>query len=476
MTALFSGYSGVVWQSVYADLVYYFTWLQSNPSTVIPISEAMLATLMNANDAICANAMARAWTYEAGTLTAMQAMPLTGMTANDSLILSNRTTAYINASAAMTALVPSEASFLSPSAGIAANTAGIPYCGLLEFYESFGYETPPLGLTSVNFLTTAQTIPAAFTDVANAIRVHQGAYLTQIYDAANRQSAVANAANYLIGSFTSGNLAYGTTAAWNQIVTLPSMTMDSDVINCAPVSAQCQQEAVIRYTLLTLAAQIASFLTTAAIPSTGQVNTVTLNVGQTLVDVAAQALGDYTQWPLIASLNNLSPPYVGAVAAPGIAAWGQQLVLPSPNTSSAANGSVISYTNNVLGTDLFFGPINGDMPTWNGDFETITGYQNLSMALGRRLQTTLGSLLYHSDYGSRIPPEVGMVQDTATAGHIAAYGQSAILSDPRVQAVLNSTATLVPGSGVQFSATAQPIGIGSTPTSVNQVITSPVQG
>ena len=84
--------------------------------------------------------------------------------------------------------------------------------------------------------------------------------------------------------------------------------------------------------------------------------------------------------------------------------------------------------------------------------------------------------LEHLDYGSRIPPEIGMVQDNSTAGHIAAYGKAALASDPRVQSVISAIAQLMVNQSIQFSGTVQPIGTGSVPTSVNQVIVSPVGG
>ena len=226
---------------------------------------------------------------------------------------------------------------------------------------------------------------------------------------------------------------------------------------------------MVRYAMLTIAQQLAQYLLVLRQPQ-GRVNLTTVYVNETLMDVAARALGDFEAWSQIAALNGLVPPYVGPVSQPGIVGWGQQVVLPTPGASGAALGPLPSYNANFLGTDLYLGPIIGSMPNWTGDFETVTGYSNLSYALGRRLQTPLGSLIYHPTYGCRIPSQIGVVQDNATLGQIAAFGKSALLSDPRVQTVLSAVATLVANSTVAFSGTVQPGGFTNTAVGVDEVI------
>jgi phage baseplate assembly protein W len=110
------------------------------------------------------------------------------------------------------------------------------------------------------------------------------------------------------------------------------------------------------------------------------------------------------------------------------------------------------------------------MPPWNGDFQVITGYPNLAWALGRRIQTLLGALIYHSNYGSRIPPEVGAIQTLATAQNINAFGQSAINTDPRVASCISSTVTIGNSGLVVFSAIVQPRGFANAPINVNEVL------
>lgn len=222
--------------------------------------------------------------------------------------------------------------------------------------------------------------------------------------------------------------------------------------------------------MLTLAAQIENFLLILRKPQTGQINLTTLLVGETLMDVAARALGNFELWPQIATINNLIPPYTGSTGGSGVAGWGTQLVLPNSATTPSAAGAAPSYLSNFLGVDLYIGPINGSMPAWAGDFQTISGYNNLAWALGRRLQTTLRKLIYHSGYGSRIPPEVGNIETNQTAARINAFGKSAILSDPRVQSVIKAQTQLIQFGEVSFKAIVQPAGFGTNPVLVNETI------
>jgi hypothetical protein len=476
--SIYVGYSASVWQNCYAALTYYQSQLSSDipPAALASLSEVTLETILNGVDAINAYDIASSWAFEAKLLTEISALPLI-LDSYSEAIFDARLAAYVSASAALSAIVPPTSAFDQPPKTLINGIPTIPDPGLLEFYNEFSYESAPSGATVDNLAATAQSISQAFTDVANAIAFYQGANnLTQWYDAATRESLAAAGAAYIDLSFTSGPFSGGAASGvtlpylWNQMATLPAMAMSASVIFTAPYQLSNQQSAVIRYALLSTAAQIESFLLSLRSQPSTEINLTTLYANETLMDVAARALGDFELWPEIATLNNLVPPYTGPVAAPGLAAWGSQIVLPGPTISQTALGQPPSYLANFLGTDLYVGPINGPMPPWNGDFQTITGYNNLAWALGRRLQTTLGKLIYHSNYGSRIPPEVGNIQTQQTAARIAAFGKSAILSDPRVGQVLSATAALRQNGQIAFNGKIQPAGFGTTPISVNETI------
>lgn len=470
----FFGYAGSVWDTIYGGVVVLNNVLTTaTPAAAETAVSAMLQTCLNGMDALNASRYAAAWQAEKVNIAAIQTLPLT-IDSTSLAYLNNRSTAYGNAASALNAIVPSVSGF-QPAASIANGIPLIPDMGLLSFYQNFAFEAPPSGLSTNTLVSYASGAVAAFNVVAAAIQVLQGQALTQAYDTATRLSETAGVASGIVNDFTSGPISGNlpVSGIWNQLVTLPAMATDAAIMSTAPYLLTVQQQSVIRYTTLTIAAQLALFLLQLRSPLVDQVNTTVLLNNETLMDVAARTLGDFEQWQDIAELNGLVPPYVGFNAAPGIAAYGSTILLPTPGAAVSSLGTPPSYANNFLGIDLYIGPINGVMPPWGGDFQTIAGYNNLAWALGRRLQTTLGNLIYHSDYGSRIPPEVGAVQTTSTAGQIAAFGKSAILSDPRVAAVLSAVAQLQNNGQVSFTGNVQPAGFGSSPLNINEVI-SPV--
>lgn len=478
---IYSGYPGILWQAVFAALSEYYNLLlqfqnQSGKSTtgasisaqaIFIASRAMLTTLKNASEAINIYQMSQAWAAIIQDMNNIGLLNLNVAPA-DIAVFTTRTASY---SAALTAL---KNLIINPPYGSPSQIANgipiVPYPGLLEFLLSFNYEPSPIGLTAANLPATAAATAQSLTNIQNAIAVFQGNQFNHLYDVAalqaNCATYVSNVISQLISSFTDPVVFTG---AWNLAVAWPTMTMASDYITSAPFTAQSQQQQIIRYACLNAMISIANFILSLRNANISQATLTTLLQGESLMDVAARTLGDYTQWQAIAEINGLVPPYTGPNSAPGIAGYGTILIVPSPGTALSVIGQPPSYANNFLGTDLYLGPINGPMPPWTGDFQVITGYKNLTWALGRRLQTKLGSLMFHSDYGSRIPPEIGNIQIPQTAQHIAAYGKSAILADPRVQSV-----PFVSASGsvsqINFAATVNPGGFQTAPLQLNEVI------
>ena len=461
----FVGYSAQIWQASYAAISYLQNLLGGTPEQSVSAAEAVLQTLLNGVEAIDANDLNVAWTSEISYLRQIQALPLV-VASGDAAVFNTRVATYEAAQVALAPIVPQP----PYNVGVLANgQPSIPSAGLLPFFLNFDFETPPAGLTPANIAATAQSFAQSLGNIAIDIQTFQGVNLTQLYDVAVRESRVANNAAATLASLTAGPLASASSSVWNTMAALPAVAQCGDIVNSAPATFASQQSGVIRNRLITSAAQIAYYLLTLRSTQGQQINVATLRVGELLMDFAARTLGNFELWQQVAQVNNLVPPYVAATAGYGIAAWGASLILPTQGVSTTAAGAAPSYPINFLGTDIYTGPINGTMPPWMGDYQLITGYSNLRWALGRRLQTTLGTLIYHLLYGSRIPPEVGAIQDSSTAGNIAAYGQGALLSDPRVQSVPQATATLVQ-QGVEFDGTVLPAGFATPGINVNEVI------
>jgi hypothetical protein len=399
------------------------------------------------------------------------------------LTLDPLTTAYVNArieattaaASGVLALLPSIKPYAA-SGYLAAGRPAIADPGFLEWGMTFNAESAPTALPTSGVLKCAYNgVLPAWQNVINAIQVVEGVpFLDYRYDTAVRTWRVSNLVAQKLNDFYSGNYPnYSLNAAgelaWNNAVAYPSIMMAAAVIMSAPNSLGQQQASVVRYVLDNVVLTLSQLLLSLRSPTASIPNFATLNIGQSLQDLAARQTGNFENWIAIANLNGISPPYPGA-SNTAMALKGAQLLLPATSGVTASGAPVPSYEANILGTDWDFGPINGNLPPWLGDIPLITGYLNFSRAIGRRLQTPLNALIYHSKYGSRIPPEVGAVQGANEAARLARLGDSAVQADPRTGSIVRSKATTQPGFLATYEASIQPIGPGATPVNVNETI------
>lgn len=475
--------------------------LASGTSSVAVIDDptsTVYRTLLNGVSAIDAWQAGALLSAEALNLRAVEALPLS-IDPTLTTYLADRVASVAAAASGIAALPPA----VNPVQAVSLLQQGQPavgYSGYLEWCMTFDAEPiPPVADTVA---VAVSGVAAAWLDIANAVGVLQGDNRTTAYDTAARMyrcSAVvaANVSNVRSGPFATdgeivymtdelgnplydenGNLLYtiqGTVnqATWNAVGALPAILLDASSLASSPATLINQQTMSIRYALVQQALSLAALLLSLRIHNVTQPSTAYLRNSESLADLAARTTGNFEDWPALAALNRISPPFPGP-SNMALALSGRQLftsngtgtpgVLPDPDSSG------VSYAANVLGVDWDWGPINGTQPAWTGDLRLITGYLNFARSIGRRLQTTLGTLIYHTNYGSRIPPEVGAVQSIDEAPRLLQYGRSAILADPRTGSILTARATTEPGFLATFSATIEPIGPGATPVSVLETI------
>ena len=505
MSQPFIGYAGQVWAVAYASFKYFLQQLgtTSDPGAVVPLAETVYNTTGNALETLNINRIVEAWISEYDLLLGVEALPITVPTDYTKIFL-NRVNALDLAIVSLSQQIPT-ISFSPVGPILDQDQSPIPDPNFLIWLSHFLYEVPPSGLTINNFVSTSQEISDAFNYIAAQVLAFQGIYLTTEYDVSLRFANTAQVITNMLEDFTSGpipvptigsSVVIGTesggvlitesgqligteaglpeglsySALWNQMVTSPAFLLDAFLVSSAPYTIGIQQDMVIRNLLLAIQNQLAVFLLRMRRPTTRAINQNMLLMGNSLMDFAAQNTGNFENWSAIATANNLVPPYVGDTSSPGIAGWGSNLIIPNPGTASSPVGAVPSYNVNYLGVDEYIGPINGSMPAWTGDYNNILGYENLRWALGRRIQTPLGALIYHSTYGCRIPGEVGNVQTSNTVGRIAAFGKSALQQDPRISNVLRAIAVALPNFVVGFQATVKPGGFGAAALAVNEVI------
>jgi phage baseplate assembly protein W len=179
------------------------------------------------------------------------------------------------------------------------------------------------------------------------------------------------------------------------------------------------------------------------------------NPGDTLASIAGRVLGDSTQWPKLASINNLDYPYLdfsGPLGAPdpsfaaaGLKVLGSGASIKMPLPSAQGN---VAIAFDPFGTDLQDSQaVSGSPP----DEALIGGLNNLGAAIIRRLLTPKGKIPWHPEYGSLLPTFIGTPQELNYIDSIELETEQCILSDPRILSVQSVEAN-IEGNSVQIQA------------------------
>lgn len=335
-------------------------------------------------------------------------------------------------------------------ANIQQGASALPALDLTSYFMQFDGETPP-ALSTTTFYTAAQSVSTAFQNANNYIGTQGSSVQLSGYDAVDRMvQSSADAANTVWNPVPPNlprytfSLGANLIQIWNSVIALPSILRVASLLLNDPSDSFLQNVNALRQLLLLLIDQTNQLVASFGVPTISPAPTLArLHASESLMDFAARTLGDYTQWEAIANINNLQPPYVATsrtLNGPLVAIPGDVLYL---GTSAGSQVPLSNYNTAYLGSDIDFGSLDAPDIPWTGDFGLVSGYNNLLGALGRRVLTALGSLIFHSNYGSRLPAEIGNIRVAAEARLLSAYLQSALLSDPRIQTV--SSLIAVPG-------------------------------
>lgn len=183
-----------------------------------------------------------------------------------------------------------------------------------------------------------------------------------------------------------------------------------------------------------------------AVSQGASVKTITVDQGQTIVDLAAKYLGDALKWPDIVQANNLKPPFIVDdidSTLKNVMKPGDSILIPLPTTSSVPQNDVLerrpinanlNALERNLGIDLMLNNAN-DLAVANNDFKLIAGVKNALQALGLKFRVTPGELRYHPGYG--FPLEIGVKTTDLTATDVFDATTSTILSDDRFSDIKN---------------------------------------
>lgn len=158
----------------------------------------------------------------------------------------------------------------------------------------------------------------------------------------------------------------------------------------------------------------------------------------TLQSIAARELGDAARWVELISYNKLVPPFIvqdPMQARTGVLTPGALILVPAPSAEAP-----VPKPDNIFETDLLLAS-DGDLSTVGGDFESVSGPDNLVQALRNRLATERGELIFHQTYGASLRRLIGVVNGPAASLLAGKYAGSSVEADPRVSRLIYSNAT-----------------------------------
>jgi len=455
-----------IYQQSYASIV----WLgavianpSATPASLASQATLVLDTLLNGVETIGGLSIQTGVLYDMPLLQGVASLPINA-TAQAAFAMNNRITGLGALQVYLKATLPTSVTGVA-STLLGAGNPAIPDINLLGGFGAWTGEPIPAGYGPGTLTQNAVLNQGYWASIVSGTASYYGNYPQPTLDATVRAAQGALSTSTILSQLAIADALQSVITpaqVWNTCYALPASIQAARLVSPSLNLNADQISMATRYFLITMAEQIAGFVVLArglAASATGNpAAAVITQSGQGLMDIASQNLGNFESWTQL----------TGAVPAP----WGAGAI-PAGTSISLSSGSIGLTQAQLLGTDLNFGSQNQPIPSWSGDFQINVGLSNFKSSLGRRLATTLGNLIYHPEYGSRIPPELGQILTTGGQSLITAYGKAALLADPRTQSILSATTTTLTGqpNAVQFLANVQPIGPGLQAVNVNEVLT-----
>lgn len=161
--------------------------------------------------------------------------------------------------------------------------------------------------------------------------------------------------------------------------------------------------------------------------------------GDTLRALAARELQDASRWWEIASINQLTPPYLTddpAAVRAGVVLTGARLAVPAgTDLVQAAVDAAL-----VFGIDVQL--TQGRLTATGGDLDVIAGAPNLTQAIRHVVQTDLGGLIWHPQYGCGVHALLGQRNGPQAMLMADALVRRAVQRDARIDHITASTTTV----------------------------------
>lgn len=199
--------------------------------------------------------------------------------------------------------------------------------------------------------------------------------------------------------------------------------------------------------------------------------------GDTLQSIAQIVLGNANKWYDIATYNNLVYPYISEIPQDNVATIGDTIIIPISNdtnydmsTDSLSDTQKSNLSAYVLGKDLSLiddtsaiesrGTTDEiiSLESSGKDLSIVTGYDNLVQALLVRLNTPVGSLLLHPEYGNNFSDILGQSNTLSNINKLKVGIEQTLRKDSRVSDVKISS-TELDGDILKINVTITPIGL-----------------
>lgn len=203
----------------------------------------------------------------------------------------------------------------------------------------------------------------------------------------------------------------------------------------------------------------------------------TITEGDTLQSIAQYILNDASKWYDIASYNKLVYPYIGDYSDSGVMSVGDTIIIPiSTDDNYSISSDTLSDTqkNNlagyILGKDLSLiddtSAIEGrgttdeviSLESTGKTLSVVSGYENLVQALLVRLNTPIGTLLLHPEYGNNFSDVLGQKNTVSNINKLQVGIEQTLRKDSRVSNV-KVQSTEVEGEVVKIVVIITPIGL-----------------
>lgn len=176
------------------------------------------------------------------------------------------------------------------------------------------------------------------------------------------------------------------------------------------------------------------------------------HISDSLQDIALREMGDSSRWTDLIWLNDLVPPFITndeSLAGPRVLLAGQRIAVPV--LGNGVDPDELETFGVDVGLDKF-----GKLTASGGDLNVVAGFENLKMALVRRLVTEKRTKGFSPTYGCWVSVLRGEKLGAAQLALAAMYVKSSLLEDDRVSDVIDCTAT-AGGDVINITAIVQPI-------------------